>query len=206
MPVNQVVTRSTLDGTSFISAPTVLCIPHQKVYRFDLLARSVKRYGMSVGASPITDYINFQISDIANIAEYTALFDQYRITSVSAVFLNKATQVYIGNSSGDLPMVTTAIDYNDNSSLGVNPTQYQTAVTNPMTTNFVRRLVPRTAMPVFNGVTSAYVMGPRDAWLDCTYTSVPHYQLIVNITNTSVDSQFVVEVDVLYSLEFQSVR
>jgi len=205
-PVFQVVTRMTPDGASFISPPSVLGLPHQKVYKFDLLAAGVKRYSMSVGVSPITDYINFQISDIPNIGEYTRMFDQYRIRSVSVVFLNKGIQQYIGNSSGDIPYVTTAIDYNDNSSGGVSPTEYQSVQTCPMTTSFVRKLTPRTAVPVYNGVSSAYLMGPADAWLDTSYASIPHYQLIVGIGATSIDAQFVYQVDVLYQLEFTTVR
>lgn len=204
--VLQSVNRNTSDGASFISIPTMRCLSFQRLYKFDLIARAVKRYSMSVGTSPILDYLNFQISDIGNIAEYTALFDQYRIKKVVVMFIPRATQVYWGNSSGDVPYVQTAIDYNDNSSAGTTPSEYQSCVTTQMTTTFVRSFTPRFAAPVFNGVTSAYVQGPTTGWLDTTYTSVPHYQLVVSVGSTSLDNQFVYEVDVLYSLEFKTVR
>jgi expansin (peptidoglycan-binding protein) len=160
---------------------------------------------MSVGVSPIVDQINFQASDIPNISSYTSLFDQYRIVTVSAIFKPRATQLYTGNSSGDVPWITTAIDVNDNSVNLVPADRYQSALSTQMTTAFVRRLVPKTAVPVYNGLTSAYMQG-RSGWLDCGYTAVPHYQLVVNIGATSLDNQFVYEVDVLYTLQFKLVK
>jgi hypothetical protein len=203
----QVITRATPDGASFPGmCPAIKCVPYQKIYKFDMLAPAVKRYSMSVGASAIVDVINFQLSDIPQYATFTSLFDQYRIKSVVVAFKTSATQTYWGNSSGDVPLITTAIDYNDNSSAGVAASDFQTAVTNPFTTSFSRTLSPRTAVPVFNGVTNAYQMGAKDAWLDTTYTGVPHYQLVVNSNTTSIDNQFVYTVDVLYSVEFCNVR
>lgn len=204
---HQVVTRSTADGLSFIGAgPTLRTLPYQDLYRFDLIAPAVKRYSMSVGTSPIVDLINFQVSDLPQIATFQALFDQYRIKNVVVYFKTQATQVYWGNSSGDVPSCTTAIDYNDNSTDLAPAVQFQTAVTNPMTTTFVRALQPRTAVPVYNGITtSAYMMGEKDAWLDLNFPSIPHYQLVVNIGSTSIDNQFVYVVDVLYTVEFRTV-
>ncbi len=203
---SQKITRLTADGASFIgSAPTARLLPYQRVYKFDMLAPNVKRYSLSVGASAIVDTINFQISDIPQVATFTGLFDQYRIKQVVVIFRTVGTQTYWGNSSGDVPVITTAIDYNDNGG-SVQAADYQTAVTNPFTTSFCRVFSPRTSVPVYNGVTSAYMMGSKDAWLDTTYPSIPHYQLVVNSNTTSIDNQFVYVVDVMYSLEFANVR
>lgn len=202
----QICNRQTPDGASFIGIPTIRPTVYQRVYRFDLLAPAVKRYSMTVGVSPIVDYINFQLTDIPDYTQYTALFDRYRIKGVTVVFKNRGTQVYWGNSSGDVPYCTTAIDYNDNASAGVPADRYQTVVTTQMTTSFSRKLVPQKAVPVFNGVSSAYVSGRNDQWIDAAYPGVPHYQLVVNIGATSIDNQFVYEVDVLYTIEFDTVR
>lgn len=204
--VMQLCNRSTPDGASFIGVPSIRPSIYQRIYRFDLLARAVKRYSMTVGVSPIVDVINFQLSDIPDISQYTALFDRYRIKGVSVVFVNRGTQTYIGNSSGDVPYITTAIDYNDNSTALVPADRYQTCLTTQMTTTFVRKFVPQKALPVYNGISSAYVAGRNDQWLDCGFTGVPHYQLVVNIGATSLDAQFVYEVDVLYTVEFDTVR
>jgi len=203
---HQVITRSTADGISFVGAgPTLRTLPYQEIYRFDLIAPAVKRYSMSVGVSPIVNQLNFQVSDLPQIATMQSLFDQYRIKNVVVYFKTQATQVYWGNSSGDVPVVTTAIDYNDNGT-SVPAIDYQTAVTNPMTTTFVRALQPRTAVPVYNGIgASAYMMGEKDAWLDLRYPAIPHYQLLIDIGSTSIDNQFVYVVDVLYTVEFKSV-
>jgi len=162
---------------------------------------------MSVGISPIVDLLNFQLSQVPQYSTFTSLFDQYRIVSVVAVFKVKATETYIGNSSGDIPHCRTAIDYNDNSGTLSPAVDYQTCVDVPMTTSFCRKLVPRWASPVYRGISgSGYVMGSPRAWLDSQYPDVPHYQIVVNIDNTSLDNQFVYEVDVLYTVQFQTVN
>jgi len=202
----QMITRNTNDGSSYVGpGPSLRTLPYQDVYRFDLIAPAVRRYAMNVGLSPIVDLINFQVSDLPQISTFSNLFDQYRILRVLTYFKNTATQTYFGNSSGDVPSVTTAIDYNDNSAILTPAVNFQTAVTSPMTTSFVRNLVPRTAVPVYNGVSSAYQMGDVGSWLDLRYPSVPHYQLVVNIGTTSIDNQFVYTVDVLYTVEFRTV-
>lgn len=206
LPTTQAITRATKDGLSFVGpGPSLRTTPYMDIYRFDLIAPSVKRYAMSVGVSAITDRINFQISDLPQISTFANLFDQYRIKQVVVSFTAKATQVYWGNSSGDVPKVVTAIDYNDNSSALAPAIQFQSALTLPMTTSFVRSFSPRVAIPVYNGVTDAYQMGPKDAWIDMRYPSVPHYQLLVEVGNTSIDNQFVYNVDVLYTVEFRVV-
>ncbi len=206
MPIAQQITRATPDGASFIgSAPSLRATMYNSVYTFDLIAQEVKRYVVNVGVSPIVDTINFQISDLPQITTFSALFDQYRIKHVVASFRSTATQVYWGNSSGDVPTITTAIDYNDNFAAAVPAKEFSTAVTLPMTTSFVRALTPRTAVPVYNGVTSAYMLGPLDAWLDITYPAIPHYSIVVNTGTTSIDNQFVYIVDVIYTIEFRAV-
>lgn len=206
-PDFQAITRATPDGQSFVGpGPSLRTTPYQEIYRFDLIAPGVKRYGMNVGASAIVDYLNFQVNDLPQISTFRNLFDQYRIRNVVVAFKAQATQTYTGNSSGDVPSITTAIDYNDNSAAGIPAVEYQNAVTNPMTTSFVRSLQPRTAQPVYNGALStAYLMGNKDLWIDLAYPQVPHYQLIVNIGTTSIDNQFVYSVDVLYTVEFKNV-
>ncbi len=202
--VNTTVSRATPDGFGFVGVPTIRLTTYQRTYRIDMLARQVKRYSMSVGTSAIQDVINFQLSDIPQASTFTGLYDQYRIQKVVVIFRSIGTTQNIGNSSGDVPTISTAIDYNDNA--GSTPAEdYQSCVTTSMMTSFVRSFTPKTAMPVFNGVTSAYVQAPM-LWIDCAYPAVPHYQLVVNVGTTSLDQQFVYSVDVLYMLEFKSVR
>lgn len=200
------VTRFTADSTVLPYQTGIASIPFQRMYRYDLLAREAHRISVSVGVSPATYYWNFALNQIPNVSEYTALYDAYRIKQVVVYFRPAATQVYTGNSSGDVPTITTALDYNDNSTAGVDPTEYQTAMTCQMTTAFARKLSPRTAIAIYNGVSNAYIQGSPNQWIDCGYPAVPHYQLIVQTGSTSIDNQFVYIVDILYTLEFKTVR
>lgn len=201
----QQVTRNTPDGASFVSPPSLKTVPHQSIYTFDMTVRSFKRYSMNVGVSPIVDYVNFSLSDIPDYTSFTAMFDQYRVVGVTCLFRNAGTQVYTGNSSGDVPYIQTAFDYNDASTAGKPAESYQSCLTSPITASFSRRFAPRMAMPVYNGVSNAYVMGSNQLWLDAAYPSVPHYQLVVNIGATSIDNQFVTALDVLYTVQFKTL-
>jgi len=204
--VIQNVTRNTPDGASFIVPPSIKPVPHQSVWTVDLMAREVQRYSVSVGVSPLQTQMNFSLNQLPQSTVFTNLFDQYRILSVTVLFRVIGTTVYTGNSSGDLPYISTAIDYNDNSSALKPAINYQSCVTTSMITSFSRKFSPRTAIPVYNGVTQAYQQGNIASWIDTQYPSVPHYSLVIDLGSTSIDNQFVYSVDVLYTVQFKTLN
>jgi hypothetical protein len=199
------ITANTRDGETFPLYASVVTHPLQRVQTFELLALSVKRYAMSVGISAIKDEITFSLNQISNYSEYTALYDMYQIRKVVVYFKSVGTVIYTGNSSGDLPKVRTAIDYNSNTA-NVPLSQYSTCNSTIMTTNFARTLRPRASSTIYNGVTSAYALAPLNTWFDCVYPAIPHYSLQVEIDTTSIDNQFVYDVDVLFVLAFKQNR
>jgi len=195
------------DGGSFDLMPSLRVAQHQEIYTFSLCVPAWKRFAMSVGVSEIMSYDNFKLSDINNYQQFTDIFDMYRIRSVQVLFKVVGTQMYWGNSSGDIPQVSTAFDYNDGSSSGAHPKGYQTCLTTVATTSFNRRFSPRTAQQVYyNATSSGYKAGKVTDWLDTSYPAIPHFQLVTNITPTSIDNQFVYEVDVIYTVDFKQVR
>jgi len=195
------------DGGSFDLMPSLRVAQHQDIYTFSLCVPAWKRFAMSVGVSEIMSYDNFTLADVQNYQQFTDIFDMYRIRSVQVLFKVVGTQMYWGNSSGDIPQVSTAFDYNDGSSSGAHPKGYQTCLTTVATTSFNRRFSPRTAQQVYyNATSSGYKAGKVTDWLDTSYPAIPHYQLVTNITPTSIDNQFVYEVDVIYTIDFKQVR
>lgn len=202
-----VVTRNSVDGLALEGMPSLRAIPAQPLYKYDLLVEQWKRYSMSVGVSPISDYISFSLSQIPGIQNFLNIYDFYRIKKVVCLFKVLGTQVYMGNSSGDVPRLSVAIDYNDGTSTGAPAQSYQNCITTVMTGNFVRSFSPRTAIQLFNGsLSTAYIEGKPNQWIDTNYPAVPHYGLVINIGATSIDNQFVVGLDVLFCLEFKDPR
>lgn len=202
-----ILDQNSPDGGSFDLMPSLRIAPHQNTYCFSIVVPAWKRFGMTVGASEILSYDNFKLSDIPTYTVFTQLFDQYRIKQVQVLFKAVGTQTYIGNSSGDIPQVSTAFDYNDGSGNGAHPRGYQSCLTTLATCSFNRKFTPRTATQLYlSGTSSGYRAGNPNDWLDCAYPGIPHYQLVTNITTTSLDCQFVYDVDVVYTLEFKTVR
>jgi len=195
------------DGGSFDLMPSLRVAQHQEVYTFSLCVPAWRRFAMSVGTSEILSHDNFMLSDIQNYSQFTDIFDMYRIRSVQVLFKVVGTQMYWGNSSGDIPQVSTAFDYNDGTASAAHPKGYQTCLTTVATTSFNRKFSPRTAQQVYyNSTLSGYKAGNITDWLDTAYPSIPHYQLVTNVTPTSIDNQFVYEVDVIYTVDFKQVR
>lgn len=195
------------DGEVFTTNPSLRATQNQVVHKYNLIVQQWKRYSMSVGVSPITDSISFSLSQIPGIQNFLNIYDFYRIRQVVVLFKVVGTTNYIGNSSGDIPRVGVAIDYNDNTSTGAPAESYQNCVSTNMITPFVRRFSPRTAIGLYNGsLSTAYIQGRPDQWIDTNYPAVPHYGLVINIGSTSLDAQFVYAVDVLFQLEFKDVR
>jgi len=196
----------TPDGMNFTGMPSLKATQVQRVHAYQLLVQGFRRYSVNVGVSPIVDYINFKLNDIPGYTNFTNIYDMYRISKVVMLFKAIGTQVYWGNSSGDVPQITTAFDFNDGSSELAPAQSYETALTTTMTTSFSRTFSPKVAVQVYNGVSAGYLEGSSNQWLDTDYPGIPHYQLVVNTNTTTIDNQFVYSVDALFCLEFKQVR
>jgi len=202
-----VVTRNSADGLALEGMPSLRATPAQPLYKYDLMVEQWKRYSMNVGVSPIRDYISFSLAQIPGIQNFLNIYDFYRIRKVVCLFKVLGTQVYWGNSSGDVPRIAVAIDYNDGTSTGAPAQSYQNCFVSTMTGNFVRSFSPRTALALYNGsLSTAYIEGKPNQWIDTNYPAVPHYGLVIDIGATSIDNQFVIGLDVLFCLEFKDPR
>jgi len=129
----------------------------------------------------------FLLSALPNFAEFTALFDQYRIEKVSMKFVLDIADGAL-NSTTKYPRIAIAPDFNNQNApssedilLQYPQCQiYQFSATNRELSVDIKPMVAATVFRT--GITSAYTM-QTPGWLDVATSDVPHYGLRYYISN-----------------------
>lgn len=153
----------------------------------------------------------FQLSYVPNSAEFTALFDAYRINKVVVKFMPTGTQVLVNSASNpeEAPICHAVIDYNDANA----PTsadelrQYANVRTFPINKpqTFVFR--PRTATPVYrDGLSAAYLQNSPRLFIDCSYADVPHYGMKVWVQGGNTVQVYRTRIEVIYYFSFKNTK
>lgn len=163
------------------------------------------------GSAPSAGFAyQFQLSQLPNYNEFTALFDAYRINAVVVRF-NPMNTVFKGNTDSnneDTPTVYAAIDYN-NASVPTSADEmkeYANVNVFPMYQSRNFKIRPRLAIPVYrDGVSNAYLQSPKQ-WVDCTYADVPHYGLRVWIAAGQQRNAFKTTVECTYYMTFRNLK
>lgn len=153
------------------------------------------------GLTPYFNTLNFSLSDLPNNAEFTSLYDMYKINAVKLTFIPKITQS-VSTSGVNNPLnyarVFTAIDYND----GASPTsvdelrEYQTV----KWTNLLRTHKRFIYKPKILD-TSSYSVAP---WMATLAPGANYFGLKVAIEPTG--SVMTYGVEAKYYLGFKNVK
>jgi len=131
----------------------------------------------STGTSDVPGTFNFKLNDVPNVAEFTGLYDQYKINLVKFTIIprgNTSEVTTAGNSMG----VFSVIDYDSNTT----PTsldellQYQNMRMTRSTQQHKRVFRP-VARDAIVGSAGAITGGIYKGWLDCTNDNIPHYAI-----------------------------
>jgi hypothetical protein len=174
-------------------------------------------------ANTIATYsMNFKLTDVPNYAEYTALFDQFRIKTVVIKWSPKQTTGVLmaydsTNPVGQtiIPNVWGAPDYDDDAAVNVEALkQYSHAKWWPITKPHTEVVHPRVTTDVFQGVTTAYAAANKPVWIDCAYPDTVFYgfktAIELDSTTPVMDEadvpHFFTQREVLYYLEFKNTR
>jgi len=154
-----------------------------------------------------TNY-SFALSDIPQVATFTALFDQYRINKITAKFFPRGDNNPSGSTNASKStifyMCTDSDDIGSIGSAGILQRanlKYDSAV-KPRTITFV----PRAANTVYNTPLAAYGIAKPGMWLDIATTSVPHYGLRTYLGTTASNSDISYDVIFKYNVSFKDVR
>jgi len=138
--------------------------------------------------------ITFQAGDLTNnISSFGNLFDQFRINKVAFEIIPEYSDQLASNAP-NLGTIKTVVDYDSQLSTPSTSAQmdaYQSIkTTSPFVKVHSRTLIPKTSMPVYNGISAAYVVCDKPMWIDLANYTVPHYGLFVKLpggdgTNTN---------------------
>lgn len=129
--------------------------------------------------------LNFRLSYLTNVAEYSALFDQYRINCVVVKIVWRSSTASViessVNNSVGMPIMYHCLDFDD-STTPVSVAELRErgncrmTYFSPLKRTQTIKLYPRNLNTIFRtGVSNAYALGRRKAWLDMTNTDVDHY-------------------------------
>lgn len=148
---------------------------------------------------------NYALQYLTAYSEFTALFDQYRITRIETTFMPTITEISALGSFTNSYLLT-AIDYDDSNAYATlnDALQVATASITPLTKPVTRGFSPRLALAAYSGTFTSYAQAPPGQWVDCASPGVQHYGLKCAVPLTgSIQTWRVLH---RYFLEFRRVR
>lgn len=152
----------------------------------------------------------FTLNDCDQVATFTALFDQYRITYIELTFrpnfniaqMDQATTTYYGG-------IFTVIDDDDATAPAsvAELRQFQSCEWHDSYKGFKMGFVPHIALAAYSGTFASYGNRAKQ-WIDCNSPAVQHYGLKIAIPHGDAGQNSVQTWTVIakYYLEFKNVR
>jgi len=142
----------------------------------------------------------FSLADITNSSNFAAIFDQYRFLAIRATLIPRVNNIPYSYSS---PPLYTAVDYDNNSAVGVNAIRaYSNCLESQWYERVERVFKPHLAIAAYNGAFSGYA-NQQDEWIDSTSTGVSHYGLKWATEQTT--SVYSIDLELEYWLEFRNI-
>jgi len=133
----------------------------------------------------------FALSGLNNVAGYTAVFDQYKITKIEA-WIYAIESATVGEPVLGAATWLSVVDYDDNTALASynKGTDYKTCYQSNLTDGHYRCFVPHVAVAVYSGTFTSFKNEVAD-WIDSASTGVQHYGIKTasNITPNPVTVQ-----------------
>lgn len=145
--------------------------------------------------------------DLPQFATFAALYDQYRITSITLKFTPAMTQ-----STGPLVfpnlMMYTVLDYNDANALSTTAqaTQHNTCRMHPWLKGFSRTFKPHVVMNVTDSAAQAYVLTKPAPWISTANTNIQHLGVKMITDVNSGSGNFIWNVNYIFTIQFKNVK
>ena len=125
----------------------------------------------------------FRLQDVPSYADFTNLFDQYKICGIKLRFVFNKNSSDAGVNAAPLnqflPNIYTVIDYDDGTALsGGNANtylEYSNCHVNRLDRPFKRYFRPHIAEGAYGGVAFTRYANKKSCWLDTDSTDVEHY-------------------------------
>lgn len=165
----------------------------------------------SSGTYAVPFSLQFQLSSVLNKAEFTSLYDQYRIAGVTVRFIPLSNTATAGGAAL-LPTIAMVRDYDDAllpasvAAMAELQGYRELRLAGPKTI----KLAPKPTGLVYSGVLNGYSSPRRAPWLDCGTDGIPHYALKGIFRNVDLRAaptvNTVIRVEVNMTLQFKGVR
>lgn len=183
------------------------------------------RFKCNYGTVSITNGTNaaigtvaFRLDNIQNVAELTALYDQYKLGRCIVEFFprNGAITTPSGVPPGNInnaysnvqPFITVLDEDDSGSETRVQLLQYSTSKLSAIGEKHVRSLVPSVAASFYqSGIATGYG-AKKNQWIDCANSSVPHYgvKYSVNMDNNISADTVLYDIYVTMYVTMKGVR
>lgn len=199
---------ATADGTAPYVPTNANCIRLSNT----VIAAGYAVYGCCFTLNDVTD----------NLTAFTALFDQYRIAGVTVLMMpslsgNIGNQTQANMNLLEANYFQSALDFDDNAVTAYTPASIDGYQTNKIHqsggTNLkhVKRfLKPRIATAAYGGAAFTSYANESNKWIDLGSPGVQYYGFkVLRITGGGPVANFaspIIDIKVLYHLEFKSVR
>jgi len=123
--------------------------------------------------------LNFELSNLDNVANLQAVWDQYRIDAVTVTIKPQNNAIgMVTNSTTTLVDFYSVIDYDNSTALGsvAAARAYDNCVIQSPAESCSRTFVPRIAVAAYSGAFTSFANMPPE-WLDSASPNVAHYGL-----------------------------
>lgn len=164
-------------------------------------------------ASPENFSKSFQLSDLNNYTEFTALFDQYKIDRIDLTFhfsQNVASVPIPAANIACLPIMYHVVDFNDATALSIPEQymQYQNCIVANCDKFPAVTFKPLCAQALYNGTFSGY--GSTSCWVDTDSPSVQWYgsKFCIDPLNTNSGSNILgyLSITITYHITCRMVK
>lgn len=163
-------------------------------------------------AAITTGGFSFQLDEVPNYAEFTALFDQYKIAAVAVTCYFNSNNIQVQSA---VPFNAcrwiSVIDYNSSGTFaGLDDArEFQTAEIGAYPdwkAKHTRYIKPRIRTVVEDNSASLVAGGNRTGWIDTTVANIPHYgyrYIFEQLTSPYTGN---VEFEAVYYMQFKQVK
>lgn len=182
---------------------------NKDVHYFKRMVSTPGSFSGNVAYAPLLQAWSFNFNQLANAGEFTALFDQYKITHIQCKFFLKIDPGAQSAAGASYPKLYWCADHDDDSaapSLNAMREHSKTKVrvlhpNRPVVCNIKPAIL---AMTYKTATTTGYCPMWKK-WVDCNDSTVPHYGLkwaIDDLTNTN----YKVDTEVTYWFQTRAAR
>jgi hypothetical protein len=180
-----------------------LWVPDDQVHRFVRTTESLGAFASSASV-PVYGNIYFAHTNFVNYANFTTLFDQYRIVEGEVWLIPR---VGTGSATGtNYGLFTSCIDYDDATNLtsigdGLGHTN---SITTSGSQGHYHKFKPRPALAAYTGTFTGYANPSDSLWMDCASSSIQYYGVKYAITVT--DAVYAFDAILKMVIEFRNLR